>query len=92
MVWNNVLHVINDSFYTKLAGPLKRWPHEHLKTAFPQADVFNSVKVKCGSSKYNDGHWTGLQFGGGDDQLPINTNIYTVISLIRIFYSIKFDL
>lgn len=57
---------------TKLAGPLKRYPHEHLNTALPQADVFNSVRVRCGSSKKSDGHCTGLHVGAGDDQLPIN--------------------
>lgn len=63
------LHEPLDS-HSKLGGPLKRYPHEHLKTALPHADVFSSVKLKCGSSKYNDGHWTGLHVGGGDDQLP----------------------
>lgn len=53
-------------------GPLKRYPHEHLNTARPQADVFNSVKLRCGSSKKSGGHWTGWQLGGGDDQFPVN--------------------
>lgn len=41
-----------------------------MNTALPHADVFNSVSVKCGSSKNSDGHCTGLQDGAGDDQLP----------------------
>lgn len=59
--------------HSTLDGPFNRYPHEHLNTARPYADVFSSVKLKCGSSKNSEGHWMGLHAGGGDDQFPVRT-------------------
>lgn len=56
--------------HSRFGGPLKRYPHEHENTARPQALVFNSIKLKCGSSKKSGGHWIGIQVGAGEDQLP----------------------
>lgn len=42
--------------HSKPGGPLNLYPQEHLKTARPHADVFNSVKLKWGSSKNSGGH------------------------------------
>lgn len=78
LLFNEHLHRGTDPLQAPLvwqssaAGPFSRYPHEHLNTALPQADVFNSVKVRWGSSRKSDGHCTGLHTGGGDDQFPIS--------------------
>lgn len=57
--------------HSRFGGPLKRYPQEHENTARPHALVFNSIKLKCGSSRKSGGHWIGMHVGAGDDQFPV---------------------
>lgn len=73
-----------DGSHSKPGGPVSLKPHWHLNTARPQADVFNSTKLRCGSSKIKRGHWTAWHVGGGDDQLPEAKHVaFTIPSTLK---------